>query len=174
MANYLTTDTDLTSVADAIRTKGGTSASLAFPADFVSAIAAIPSGGGDSDSGSFVATSASPISLTLTTTKKRSRLVIWADSIDATTDISGKPYPGNNVVGICVLNDVGFYLAILISSLQTSFSFSGNKIASWPNATGTGNNSIKFDNDSIIINRIQFGGSSRPLIDGHTYNWEAW
>lgn len=37
-------DADLTSVANAIRTKGGTSASLAFPADFVSAIAAIPSG----------------------------------------------------------------------------------------------------------------------------------
>lgn len=41
-------DTDLTSVANAIRTKGGTSASLAFPAGFVSAIAAIPSGGGSS------------------------------------------------------------------------------------------------------------------------------
>lgn len=39
-------DTDLTSIANAIRTKGGTSASLAFPADFVSAIEAI-SGGGD-------------------------------------------------------------------------------------------------------------------------------
>lgn len=37
-------DADLTSVANAIRTKGGTSASLAFPVDFVSAIAAIPSG----------------------------------------------------------------------------------------------------------------------------------
>lgn len=40
-------DADLTSVANAIRTKGGTSASLAFPAGFVSAIDAIPSGGGD-------------------------------------------------------------------------------------------------------------------------------
>lgn len=39
-------DADLTSVANAIRTKGGTSAQLSFPADFVSAIAAIPSGGG--------------------------------------------------------------------------------------------------------------------------------
>lgn len=39
-------DADLTSVANAIRTKGGTSASLAFPAGFVSAIAAIPTGGG--------------------------------------------------------------------------------------------------------------------------------
>lgn len=39
-------DADLTSVANAIRTKGGTSAQLAFPAEFVSAINAIPSGGG--------------------------------------------------------------------------------------------------------------------------------
>ena len=41
-------DADLTTVANAIRTKGGTSASLAFPSDFVTAIAAIPSGGGTS------------------------------------------------------------------------------------------------------------------------------
>ena len=46
MSNYIVDSADLTSVANAIRTKGGTSASLAFPADFVSAIAAIPSGGG--------------------------------------------------------------------------------------------------------------------------------
>ena len=39
-------DADLTSVANAIRTKGGTSANLAFPAGFVSAVQAIPSGGG--------------------------------------------------------------------------------------------------------------------------------
>lgn len=37
-------DADLTSVANAIRTKGGTSAQLAFPADFVSAVQAIPTG----------------------------------------------------------------------------------------------------------------------------------
>lgn len=45
MANYLATDTDLTSVATAIRTKGGTSARLMFPSGFVSAIQAIPTGG---------------------------------------------------------------------------------------------------------------------------------
>ncbi len=38
-------DADLTSVANAIRTKGGTSASLAFPAGFVQAVQAIPTGG---------------------------------------------------------------------------------------------------------------------------------
>jgi hypothetical protein len=47
MANYLTTDTDLTAVADAIREKGGTSAPLAFPQGFVDAIDAIETGGGD-------------------------------------------------------------------------------------------------------------------------------
>lgn len=41
-------DADLTSVANAIRTKGGTSASLAFPAGFVDAIDAIETGGGAS------------------------------------------------------------------------------------------------------------------------------
>lgn len=46
MANYLTTDTDLTTVANAIRTKGGTSAPLSFPSGFAQAIADIPSGGG--------------------------------------------------------------------------------------------------------------------------------
>lgn len=39
-------DADLTSVANAIRTKGGTSAGLAFPAGFVSAVEAIPVGSG--------------------------------------------------------------------------------------------------------------------------------
>ena len=46
MTNYLTADTDLTAVANAIRTKGGTSAPLTFPAGFVSAVEAIETGGG--------------------------------------------------------------------------------------------------------------------------------
>lgn len=39
---YLTTEQDLTTVADAIRTRGGTSAALEYPDGFASAIAAIP------------------------------------------------------------------------------------------------------------------------------------
>ena len=41
MAEYLAKSEDLTAVADAIRTKGGTDAQLAFPAGFVSAVQAI-------------------------------------------------------------------------------------------------------------------------------------
>lgn len=47
MAEYKVTDTELTSIADAIRTRGGTSAQLEFPTGFVSAVNAIPSGGSD-------------------------------------------------------------------------------------------------------------------------------
>ena len=46
MANYLTTDIELTSIANAIRTKGGTQADLVYPTGFVSAINDIPTGGG--------------------------------------------------------------------------------------------------------------------------------
>ena len=45
MAEYLTKTEHLTAVADAIRTKGGTSEPLVYPDGFVSAIQAIPSGG---------------------------------------------------------------------------------------------------------------------------------
>lgn len=46
MANYIVSDTNLTAVANAIRTKGGTSEQLEFPDDFVSAIGDIQTGGG--------------------------------------------------------------------------------------------------------------------------------
>ena len=44
MTDYLTTDSELEAVADAIRAKGATSALLVYPNGFVSAINAIPTG----------------------------------------------------------------------------------------------------------------------------------
>ena len=46
MANYVVSDTSLGSVADAIRTKGGTSAPLTYPQGFIDAIDDIQTGGG--------------------------------------------------------------------------------------------------------------------------------
>lgn len=46
MTEYLTNDVDLKKVADAIRTKGGTSAALSYPDEYVSAINAITTGTG--------------------------------------------------------------------------------------------------------------------------------
>lgn len=48
MAVYVTNTSELTSIANAIRTKGGTSASLSFPTEFVEAINNISGGGGGS------------------------------------------------------------------------------------------------------------------------------
>ena len=44
MANYVVSDASLSAVADAIREKGGTSAPLAFPEEFVQAIEDISGG----------------------------------------------------------------------------------------------------------------------------------
>ena len=47
MADYLVQGTSLTTVADAIREKGGTTAPLSFPAGMAEAVRNIQSGGGD-------------------------------------------------------------------------------------------------------------------------------
>ena len=49
--NYITNTEELTSIADAIREKGGTSAPLEYPEEYVSAIEAISGGGGDDEDG---------------------------------------------------------------------------------------------------------------------------
>lgn len=46
VTTYTTTDTELTSIADAIREKTGDSDTLEYPTEFVSAIRSIPTGGG--------------------------------------------------------------------------------------------------------------------------------
>lgn len=51
MAEYLVNSADLTTVADAIRAKGGTAAQLVFPGGFTSAIQALAAGGGLTVSG---------------------------------------------------------------------------------------------------------------------------
>lgn len=53
MADYLVTDTELTAIADAIRTKGGTSSALEFPTGFVTEIGNISGGGGGATTVSF-------------------------------------------------------------------------------------------------------------------------
>ena len=46
MADYIVKDTELTNIANAIRTAGGTNNSLTFPNGFVSAVENIGGGGG--------------------------------------------------------------------------------------------------------------------------------
>lgn len=89
MSNYIVSDTDLTSVANAIRTKGGTSAQLAFPAEFVSAIADIPSGGGSNIvEGTFTGTGARTVTITHNLNSKNVIVFISVDSTGLDTIIN--------------------------------------------------------------------------------------
>ena len=73
-------DSDLTSVANAIRTKGGTSANLAFPAGFVEAIGAIATGA-EYVSGTFTAPE-SGSSATLSFGKTFSKYMLFVEMTD--------------------------------------------------------------------------------------------
>lgn len=84
MAEYLTNTADLTSVADAIRAKGGTSAQLAFPDGFVSAVQAIK---GAPDLQIVITTSAGA---TVTATKGSKTISGTADASGSCTLIVGE------------------------------------------------------------------------------------
>lgn len=70
MADYKVTDTELTGIANAIRTKGGTSEQLVFPNGFTSAINAIPTGGGGGKQYSKGTTLVEPIENPITSAKE--------------------------------------------------------------------------------------------------------
>lgn len=90
-------DADLTTVANAIRTKGGTSAQLAFPSGFASAIAAIPSGGGGSGKNAQIdsgltrtnSTSYTDMGFEITVAKAGTYHVYWTGYRSSTSGTSG-------------------------------------------------------------------------------------
>lgn len=95
-------DADLTSVANAIRTKGGTSASLAFPAGFVSAIDAIPTGGGGFSYDDMAANSIPSGDVVLTRTRIENYAFAYRDSSpDWTVYGPNVTYIGQNAFRQC-------------------------------------------------------------------------
>ena len=167
-------DANLTSVANAIRTKGGTSASLAFPADFISAIGAIPTGGGGGvEKGSFIATSAD--SLTIAVRALYSHIYIYHSTINAATDLTGAPYGTYKKIFLYADNNNGFIAQGMLNYAGTAVSGDFGRIGStgtWP--TPSGPNTVVFTDSQIQLTMLRLGGSNRPWIDGATYNWEAW
>lgn len=87
MANYVVSDASLSAVADAIRSKGGTSEELAFQADFVQAIEDIETGGGGEvllASGEYTLASdvsADPIQVPVSVNGKVTRYLLVRDSV---------------------------------------------------------------------------------------------
>lgn len=98
MADYLVTDTELKSIADAIRTKGETSASLSFPTEFVSAINAI-SGGLEYEEGTWTP-SADIGDPTINFAKEHTDAPVIVVLADATNTTSTKTYTNHSFVWV--------------------------------------------------------------------------
>ena len=139
MAEYLTNDTDLKAVADAIRTKAGSTAALAFPDGFVSAVNGIQAGGGAGFSVTFPATATNWNQVA----DDLSGLLMADGTIKPITDyptLAGKTFEG--VVGIrCKSADSYWVLKMTLSSgtvAQTTLAAVGGfNITTSPNTTPT-------------------------------------
>lgn len=87
MSKYFATDAEFISVADAIRIRGGTSAPLEWPTDFVNAILAIPTGGKSLTSISAVFSQGSTVVYdTDSLDSLKTMLVVTANYSDSTTE----------------------------------------------------------------------------------------
>ena len=139
MANYIATGTDLTAVANAIRTKGGTSESLSFPDGFISAIEAIPSG---STEISIIPEQTVTVSGSFTPIQFDAPLVVgetYSWSINGTTGTGTAISSSGDVLLIGIQNAVAFdyssssmYLAVSGSSYYGTYTIKVTQEASGP------------------------------------------
>lgn len=185
MAKCFVDDTSLTSIAEAIRTKGGTTDQLVFPAGFISAIEAIEAGGGfdfggtaiEFASGSFTPSeqttcknmfsSSNKLDILLNNTsgvyKERGRwFVIWDSTPDTTKDSTA--------------SDI--YYDAAKNQILAAFNFyvysSNNREAGayiYRNSSSiTGGYGYWFGD----YNHIYSTDDTRFFAAGRTYQWVAW
>lgn len=129
MTDYLTTNTELTSIANAIRAKGGTSSSLVYPAGFVSAINAIPSGSSVivealsvTQNGTYSATSGkaySPVTVNVSGSRGIKYAKFEMTASDTFTFVEGYPLTYSE------FNDDCFFCGLALSSNQDVAYISG-------------------------------------------------
>lgn len=176
MSDYLVTDAELTAIADAIRTKGGTSTSLSFPTEFVSAINAISGGGGlEYEEGTFEPTSNTnlysqwfPFSNTHT---NRPSILIFQDTT-LSTDTTA------SLLFVCyVLNEALFGGSFYTNTTNlTKRTGTMNAIIRYNTYTSTTEQPVD-NNDTPYNDGIKTNGfylrMSRNALAGHTYKWIA-
>ena len=159
-------DAALSAVADAIRSKGGTEAALSFPAGFVSAIDAIPTGGGGQfellTSGSYTqASDGTTMTIPFSTTGTPLLAYVEADAPISGVG-QGVAWISGNVSQISQDASSMFPQFALVRSRQAN----GNLVA--PGAPiGLTQKTYGLHDDYILCAQT---GSSYP-IKANTYNW---
>lgn len=144
MAIYRTTDTELTSIADAIRAKTGGSSSLVYPTGFVSAINSISTSGGSSaPSNNLIlkdangdTTSTSAISSDITLGTKSITPTSSAQIITPETGLDG--YHTINVGATPAYNFMGENLIFVQNLYNQEISLDDTSFSSWTPSTSTG------------------------------------
>ena len=138
MAKYIVTDTSLSSIADAIRNKGNTVASLAFPSGFVSAINDISAGGGDSKEDEIIARTISRSYINNTILKIG--IYAFASCINLTT----VSFPEVTTIGASAFANCGSLTTVSFPKVTTIsnyafYSCTNLTTVSFPKATNIGN-----------------------------------
>lgn len=183
MSEYLIQDTTLDAIANAINAKTGGSSAMT-PVEMVTAIAAIPSGGGSGCSkktGSFVLaenytynalpTAAYTGMLIDTGLAAVKAVIIWSEEWQAGTET-------NSCFGLSLGFDVGFGVAAAANDILHHYAGGSYMRNGSNNYYGTANQGLFFHSFSNSVPAGSFGikcyNSSFPIRAGHTIRWEAW
>lgn len=151
-------DADLTSVANAIRTKGSTSADLAFPAGFVSAINAIPTGGGGDYeiAAGTVTPAASVTSLTVNVGFEPEGALIYVDPYSTAQDANWKR------MMVLVDRADGFAAGMIVRYNNGAYGTNTSNISQ----TSTGS----YSDGNYTFVRV----GNYNFVSGTTYKWVCW
>ena len=164
--DYLTTDTELKSVADAIRAKGGTSAVLVYPTGYVSAIQAIQTGVDVSDTTATAADVLEPAEFYLANGTKTTGTAAYLDNAYSFDSVAVKSATTSHY-----LTDLPGYDP---SSITTNATAVG-PLTTW---SAMGHTLALPTKDYLLVinNWLQFVwinsstvGAGRPIINAQTY-----
>ena len=172
MADYLVTDTELTSVAAAIRAKTGRSAALSFPAEFISEIGSI-SGGGTSPFTKII-TSETAVTMTSSTATAAFTLelgsqyytkdkIIWVHIRDKAGARSGYFYGSDAFFVNANAKNGGTTTFSSAATVAIRYS-TGNQFAA--NGSGYGVYGYSISSDGRLTVRKRYSSSSSLTIDG--------
>ena len=156
-------DADLTSVANAIRTKGGTSAALAFPADFVTAINAISGGGGGSSGYELLASGSYTYSGSAT------------GAINIPISYTGTPVWGYAVADeIIASTNQAYCFSVFLSGFPCANNYQNSRIGVVSPVNTSGAKQGTANNTTLDITSTQFKlsrANNTYLIQPNTYHW---
>lgn len=175
MADYKVSDSSLISIANAIRTKGGTSAALSFPDGFVTAIDNISTGGDSTPTpitGSITLSSNSNV-ISLGKTLSKYIYIIEMSSTSKTT-LMGSGTNANrtySVIGEYPAPSIGNYSGVDVFTTYRVNPTSG--VTSYASGTYSNNTSNYISATAIklpISASVSTAGANN-LIDGYTYDY---